>query len=80
MGRVSEVICRTWQTADKMKKTRDCLPEDSSDNDNFRVKRYIAKYTINPAIAHGVSHLIGSVEVSWLRYTFTLMGDYSNIA
>src|ERR1700752_4520572 len=63
MGRVGEVIIRTWQTADKMKKQRGRLPEDKGkDNDNFRVKRYIAKYTINPAIAHGVSKLIGSVE------------------
>ncbi|MFZ5736851.1 MAG: urease subunit alpha [Pseudomonadota bacterium] len=63
MGRLGEVIIRTWQTADKMKKQRGALPQDSSRNDNFRVKRYIAKYTINPAIAHGVSKLIGSVEV-----------------
>ena len=63
MGRIGEVIIRTWQTADKMKKQRGALPEDKgNDNDNFRVKRYIAKYTINPAIAHGVSKLIGSVE------------------
>src|SRR4029434_1257178 len=63
MGRLGEVIIRTWQTADKMKKQRGTLPEDKgNDNDNFRVKRYIAKYTINPAIAHGVSKLIGSVE------------------
>ena len=63
MGRLGEVIIRTWQTADKMKKQRGSLPEDKgNDNDNFRVKRYIAKYTINPAIAHGVSKLIGSVE------------------
>src|SRR5271170_2855249 len=63
MGRLGEVIIRTWQTADKMKKQRGALPEDKGkDNDNFRVKRYIAKYTINPAIAHGVSRLIGSVE------------------
>jgi urease subunit alpha len=62
MGRLGEVIIRTWQTADKMKKQRGSLPEDKSNNDNFRVKRYIAKYTINPAIAHGVSKLIGSVE------------------
>jgi urease subunit alpha len=61
MGRLGEVIIRTWQTADKMKKQRGSLPEDKG-NDNFRVKRYIAKYTINPAIAHGVSKLIGSVE------------------
>src|ERR1700757_4730644 len=63
MGRLGEVIIRTWQTADKMKKKRGQLPQDKGkDNDNFRVKRYIAKYTINPAIAHGVSKLIGSVE------------------
>ena len=63
MGRLGEVIIRTWQTADKMKKQRGALPQDKgNDNDNFRVKRYIAKYTINPAIAHGVSKLIGSVE------------------
>lgn len=62
MGRVGEVITRTWQTADKMKKQRGPLPEDCEKNDNFRVKRYIAKYTINPAITHGVSAYIGSVE------------------
>src|SRR5271166_5144147 len=62
MGRIGEVIIRTWQTADKMKRQRGALPGDSKRNDNFRVKRYIAKYTINPAIAHGVSKLIGSVE------------------
>src|SRR3981189_1440813 len=61
-GRLGEVIIRTWQTADKMKKQRGSLPQDKGNNDNFRVKRYIAKYTINPAIAHGVSKLIGSVE------------------
>ncbi len=63
MGRVGEVIIRCWQTADKMKKQRGRLPEESGDNDNFRVKRYIAKYTINPAIAHGIGQHIGSVEV-----------------
>src|SRR5499426_3034039 len=62
MGRVGEVIIRTWQTADKMKKQRGRLPEDTGDNDNARVKRYVAKYTINPAIAHGVAKHIGSVE------------------
>src|SRR6476660_1711928 len=62
MGRLGEVIIRTWQTADKMKKQRGKLKDDKSDNDNARVKRYIAKYTINPAIAHGVSKHIGSVE------------------
>ena len=66
MGRVGEVICRTWQTADKMKKQRGALEEDSSDNDNNRAKRYIAKYTINPAITHGISHEVGSVEVGKL--------------
>ncbi|WP_421952152.1 urease subunit alpha [Pelagibacterium sp.] len=63
MGRVGEVIIRTWQTADKMKRQRGALPEEAGDNDNFRVKRYIAKYTINPAIAHGISAHIGSIEV-----------------
>ncbi|MCP5368939.1 MAG: urease subunit alpha [Hyphomicrobiales bacterium] len=63
MGRVGEVICRTWQTADKMKKQRGALPGDGPGNDNFRAKRYIAKYTINPAIAHGMAGLVGSVEV-----------------
>ena len=62
MGRLGEVIIRTWQTADKMKKQRGRLKEDKGDNDNARAKRYIAKYTINPAIAHGVSKLIGSIE------------------
>jgi urease subunit alpha len=62
MGRLGEVIIRTWQTADKMKKQRGRLKEEKGDNDNARAKRYIAKYTINPAIAHGVSKLIGSVE------------------
>jgi urease subunit alpha len=62
MGRVGEVIIRTWQTADKMKKQRGRLPEEKGDNDNARAKRYVAKYTINPAIAHGVSKHIGSVE------------------
>ncbi|MDW9818087.1 urease subunit alpha [Sinorhizobium meliloti] len=63
MGRVGEVAIRTWQTADKMKRHRGRLKEETGDNDNFRVKRYIAKYTINPAIAHGLSHEIGSLEV-----------------
>ncbi len=62
MGRVGEVIIRTWQTADKMKKQRGRLQEESGENDNFRAKRYIAKYTINPAIAQGVSEHVGSVE------------------
>jgi urease subunit alpha len=62
MGRVGEVVTRTWQTAHKMKTQHGPLPEDSSRNDNFRAKRYVAKYTINPAIAHGMAHLIGSIE------------------
>ena len=62
MGRVGEVIIRTWQTADKMKRQRGALPEERGDNDNARVKRYVAKYTINPALAHGVSQHIGSIE------------------
>jgi len=62
MGRVGEVLIRTWQTADKMKKQRGALKEEIGDNDNFRVRRYISKVTINPAIAHGISHEIGSIE------------------
>jgi len=63
MGRVGEVITRTWQTADKMHKQRGPLEGDGPGNSNFRVKRYIAKYTINPAITHGISHEVGSIEV-----------------
>ena len=63
MGRVGEVLIRTWQTADKMKKQRGQLADENGNNDNFRVRRYIAKYTINPAIAHGMSSEIGSVEI-----------------
>ncbi len=63
MGRVGEVIIRTWQTAHKMKVQRGRLSQETGENDNFRVRRYIAKYTINPAIAHGIGHEIGSVEV-----------------
>jgi urease subunit alpha len=66
MGRVGEVIIRTWQTADKMKRQRARLPEDSDRSDNFRAKRYIAKYTINPALTHGLAEHIGSVEVGKL--------------
>jgi urease subunit alpha len=66
MGRVGEVVCRTWQTASKMRDVRGPLPGDSDADDNARIKRYIAKYTINPAIAHGMSHLVGSVEVGKL--------------
>ena len=63
MGRVGETILRTWQTAHKMKLQRGALAPDTDRNDNFRVKRYIAKYTINPAITHGISHVVGSIEV-----------------
>ncbi len=63
MGRVGEVIIRTWQTAHKMKAQRGALPEDNARSDNFRAKRYIAKYTINPAIAHGIAHEVGGIEV-----------------
>jgi urease subunit alpha len=63
MGRIGEVICRTWQTADKMKRQRGKLPGESADHDNLRVRRYIAKYTINPAIAHGIASHVGSVAV-----------------
>src|ERR1700734_3138695 len=63
MGRVGEVIIRTWQTAHKMREQRGSLSGDSAGNDNARIKRYIAKYTINPAITHGIAHLVGSVEV-----------------
>jgi len=66
MGRVGEVIVRTWQTAHKMKVQRGRLPEETGDNDNLRCRRYVAKYTINPAIAQGVAHLVGSVEVGKL--------------
>jgi urease subunit alpha len=66
MGRVGEVIIRTWQTADKMRRQRGRLPEEEGDNDNVRAKRYVAKYTINPAIAHGMAAHIGSIEVGKL--------------
>jgi len=66
MGRVGEVVTRTWQTAHKMREQRGRLPEERGDNDNLRVRRYVAKYTINPAIAHGMAHEIGSVEVGKL--------------
>ncbi|ESO91379.1 hypothetical protein LOTGIDRAFT_105464 [Lottia gigantea] len=66
MGRIGEVITRNWQTADKMKLFRGQLPEETGENDNERVKRYVAKYTINPALAHGFSHIVGSVEVGKL--------------
>jgi urease subunit alpha len=63
MGRIGEVICRTWQTADKMKRQRGALAGESAGSDNLRVKRYIAKYTINPAIAHGIAGHVGSIAV-----------------
>ena len=66
MGRVGEVIIRTWQTADKMKKQRGSLPGEKGENDNLRVKRYIAKYTINPALTHGIADHVGSIEVGKL--------------
>jgi urease subunit alpha len=66
MGRIGEVITRTWQTADKMKRQRGALPGEKSGSDNLRVKRYVAKFTINPAIAHGIAHEVGSVETGKL--------------
>ena len=66
MGRVGEVVIRTWQTANKMKIQRGTLKEDSDRNDNFRIKRYVAKYTINPAITHGIANTVGSIEVGKL--------------
>ena len=66
MGRVGEVITRTWQTAHKMKVQRGSLPEDPAEHDNFRIKRYLAKYTINPALTHGIAHEVGSIEVGKL--------------
>jgi urease subunit alpha len=66
MGRVGEVIIRTWQTADKMKRQRGRLPEEIGGNDNFRARRYVAKYTINPALSHGIARHVGSVEVGKL--------------
>jgi len=62
MGRIGEVVTRTWQTAHKMKVQRGALPQDTARHDNSRAKRYVAKYTINPAIAHGISHEVGSIE------------------
>ncbi len=66
MGRVGEVITRTWQTAHKMKTQRGALPQDNARHDNFRVKRYVAKYTINPAVAQGIAHEVGSIEIDKL--------------
>ena len=66
MGRVGEVVTRTWQTAHKMKVQRGSLPQDPAEHDNFRIKRYIAKYTINPALTHGIAHEVGSIEVGKL--------------
>ena len=71
MGRVGEVILRTWQTAHKMKVQRGALPQDSGRNDNFRAKRYVAKYTINPALTHGIAHEVGSIEAGkWADLVF----------
>jgi urease subunit alpha len=66
MGRVGEVVMRTWQTAHKMRQQRGSLPQDKDGNDNFRVKRYIAKYTINPALTHGIAHEVGSLQTGKL--------------
>ena len=69
MGRVGEVITRTWQTAHKMREQRGRLAGERGENDNLRIRRYVAKYTVNPAIAHGMAHLVGSVEpgkLAWL--------------
>ena len=66
MGRIGEVICRTWQTADKMKRQRGPLPGEAPGSDNLRVRRYIAKYTINPAITHGIASEVGSIAVGKL--------------
>jgi urease subunit alpha len=66
MGRIGEVVTRTWQTAHKMKIQRGALPGDPARNDNLRAKRYVAKYTINPAITHGVAHEVGSIEAGKL--------------
>jgi urease subunit alpha len=66
MGRIGEVICRTWQTADKMKRQRGPLPGETAGSDNLRIRRYVAKYTINPAIAHGIAREVGSIEVGKL--------------
>ena len=67
MGRIGEVIMRTWQTADKMKRQRGALPGEKAGSDNLRARRYVAKYTINPAIAHGIAHEVGSVEAGQAR-------------
>ena len=66
MGRVGEVICRTWQTAHKMRGERGRLHGEQGDNDNLRIRRYVAKYTINPALTHGIAHEVGSIEVGKL--------------
>jgi urease subunit alpha len=71
MGRVGEVVIRTWQTAHKMKVQRGALAQDSARNDNFRAKRYVAKYTINPALTHGIAHEVGSIEAGkWADLVF----------
>jgi urease subunit alpha len=75
MGRIGEVIIRTWQTADKMKRQRGRLKEEKGDNDNARVKRYVAKYTINPALTQGMAADVGSVEVGKLADLVVLSDD-----
>ncbi len=70
MGRIGEVITRTWQTADKMKRQRGPLSGESAENDNLRARRYVAKYTINPAISHGISHAVGRSKSAILRIWF----------
>lgn len=73
-----QVICRTWQTADKMKLQRGSYEPSGSNNDNLRIRRFIAKYTINPAIANGISHVVGSVEVYLYLFRSTHL-NHSNI-
>lgn len=77
MGRVGEVTTRNWQTADKMKKMAGSLPEDNSRNDNFRVKRYLAKITINPAITHGISDYVGTIQPG--RFTNIMIAVHTPI-
>ena len=79
MGRVGEVITRTWQTAHKMKVQRGSLSGDPAENDNLRARRYIAKYTINPAITHGIAHEVGSVEVGKLADIVVLWHDIMGV-
>lgn len=78
MGRVGEVVLRTRQVAHRMKVQRGPLPEESGDNDNVRVKRYIAKYTINPALTHGIAHEVGSVK--WENWRIWCSGPRRSLA